>query len=157
LLPDNRQSAEFKSEWLGLLASATLSAITRFTIVHRTILSRLLTTRLVRRETDCANHGCQNGKQGFEIILHEQPSLVSVAKANQNDLSAIERLEIRYIMFRVLAGAIVGLIAAGLARTRRFQSWFGLIYLLLIPILRGLRFAHRRHRATLLAAGAQRL
>jgi uncharacterized membrane protein len=68
------------------------------------------------------------------------------------DLSGIERLETRYIIFRVLAVAIVGLIAAALARIPWFPSWGGLIYLLLIPILRGLRFAHRRHRATLLAS-----
>jgi len=70
------------------------------------------------------------------------------------DLSEIEKLETRYIICRVLAVAIVGLIAAGLGRMSWFPSWGGLIYLLLIPILRGLRFAHRRHRAALLAAQA---
>lgn len=68
------------------------------------------------------------------------------------DLSEIERLETRYIILRVLAVGIVGLIAAGLARMPWFPSWGGLVYLLLIPILRGLRFVHRRRRATLLAA-----
>ena len=68
------------------------------------------------------------------------------------DLSEIERLETRYIILRVLAVGIVGLIAAGLARIPWFPSWGGLVYLLLIPILRGLRFVHRRRRATLLAA-----
>ena len=67
-------------------------------------------------------------------------------------LSEIERLETRYIMCRVLAVGIVGLIAAGLAWMPWFPSWGGLIYLLLIPILRGLRFVHRRRRAALLAA-----
>jgi hypothetical protein len=70
------------------------------------------------------------------------------------DLSEIEKLETRYIICRVLAVAIVGLIAAGLGRMSWFPSWGGLIYLLLIPILRGFRFAHRRHRAGLLAAQA---
>lgn len=68
------------------------------------------------------------------------------------DLSEIERLETRYIILRVLAVGIVGLIAAGLARMPWFPSWGGLVYLLLIPILRGLRSVHRRRRATLLAA-----
>lgn len=68
------------------------------------------------------------------------------------DLSEIERLETRYIILRVVAVGIVGLIAAGLARMPWFPSWGGLVYLLLIPILRGLRFVHRRRRATLLAA-----
>ena len=73
------------------------------------------------------------------------------------DLSEIEKLETRYIICRVLAVVIVGLIAAGLARMSWFPSWGGSIYLLLIPILRGLRFTHQRHRAALLAAGPQRL
>ena len=71
------------------------------------------------------------------------------------DLSEMEKLETRYIICRVLAVAIVGLIAAGLAQMSWFPSWGGLIYLLLIPILRGLRFAHRRHRAALVAAQTQ--
>jgi uncharacterized membrane protein len=68
------------------------------------------------------------------------------------DLSQLEKLETRYIIYRVLAVAIVGLIAAGLGRMSWFPSWGGLIYLLLIPILRGLRFAHRRRRTALLGA-----
>ena len=54
----------------GLLASATLSAIARFTIIHRAILARLRTTRLVCRETDRANRGYQNRKHNLEIIVH---------------------------------------------------------------------------------------
>jgi hypothetical protein len=55
-----------------LLASATLSAIACLTIVHRAILTSLLTARLVRRETYCANRGCQERKQDFEMILHKR-------------------------------------------------------------------------------------
>jgi hypothetical protein len=54
-----------RSRWIARymaarLAGATLSAIARFTIVHRAILTGLLTARLVCRETDCANRGCQD-------------------------------------------------------------------------------------------------
>ena len=66
-----RRRAEFKTESPGLLASATLSAIARLTIVHRAIFTSLLTARLVRCETHCANRGCQERKQDFEMILHE--------------------------------------------------------------------------------------
>jgi hypothetical protein len=71
------------------------------------------------------------------------------------DLSEIEKLETRYIICRVLAVAIVGLIAAGLAQMPWFPSWGGLIYLALVPILRGFRMVHRRQRAALVAAEAR--
>jgi hypothetical protein len=67
-----RRCSKFKSESPGLLASATLSAIARLTIVHRAILTSLLTARLVRCETHCANRGCQERKQDFEMILHKR-------------------------------------------------------------------------------------
>ena len=70
------------------------------------------------------------------------------------ELSELEKLETRYIIYRVLAVAIVGLIAALCGRMSWFPSWGGLIFLLLIPILRGLRMIHRRRRAELLAAQA---
>ena len=41
------------------LAAATLTAVAGLIVVHRAILTRLRTTWLVRRETDCANRGCQ--------------------------------------------------------------------------------------------------
>src|SRR5207248_9002153 len=66
----------------GLLASATLSAIARFTIVHRAILASLLTAGLVCRESHCANRSYQDCKQDFEITLHSQPSLASIANAS---------------------------------------------------------------------------
>ena len=66
------------------------------------------------------------------------------------DLSQVEKLETRYIIYRVLAVAVVGLMAAGLALMPWFPSWGGLIYLLLVPILRGFRIVHRRQRAALL-------
>jgi uncharacterized membrane protein len=68
------------------------------------------------------------------------------------DLSGVEKLETRYILYRVFAVSIFGLIATVLALMPWFPSWGGLIYFLLIPILRGLRLVHRRRRAALLAA-----
>jgi len=70
------------------------------------------------------------------------------------NLSAIEKLETRYITRRVFAVSVFGLIAASLAQMPWFPSWGGLIYFLLIPILRGLRMVHQRRRAALLAAHA---
>jgi len=58
------------------------------------------------------------------------------------DLSSVEKLETRYIICRLLAVTIFGLIAAVLARMPWFPSWGGLIYFLLIPILRGFRIVH---------------
>jgi hypothetical protein len=68
------------------------------------------------------------------------------------DLSEVEKLETRYIICRVLTVSIFGLIAAVLARMSWFPSWGGLIYFLLIPILRGFRVVHRLQRAALLSA-----
>jgi uncharacterized membrane protein len=70
------------------------------------------------------------------------------------DLSAVEKLETRYITRRVFAVSVFGLIAASLAQMPWFPSWGGLIYFLLIPILRGFRMVHQRRRAALLAAPA---
>jgi hypothetical protein len=65
-------------------------------------------------------------------------------------LSEIEKLETRYIIYRVLTVAIVGLIAAVLALISWSATGDGLIYLALVPILRGFRIVHGRRRATLL-------
>ena len=65
------------------------------------------------------------------------------------DLSELEKLETRYILFRVFFVSVVGLIAAIIAQMDWFPSWGGLVYLLLIPILRSFRMMHRRHRAAL--------
>ena len=67
----------------SLAAIAALPAITCLIVVHRTILAGLLTTRLVCRETHCANRGCENRKENFEIIFHSQTSLASIANASQ--------------------------------------------------------------------------
>jgi hypothetical protein len=67
------------------LAVATLSAIARFTIVHRAILAGFLTIGLVCRETDCANRGCENQKENFEIIFHSQTSRATIVKASQKN------------------------------------------------------------------------
>jgi uncharacterized membrane protein len=68
------------------------------------------------------------------------------------ELSEVERLETRFIIYRLLTVVVVGLIVAVFARLPWFPSWGGLIYVSLFPILRGLRIAHRRRRAALLAA-----
>ena len=68
------------------------------------------------------------------------------------DLSEVEKLETRYVFFRVFFVSVVGLIAGVVAQMDWFPSWGGLVYLSLIPILRGFRILHRRHRAALLAA-----
>src|SRR5215475_684202 len=66
------------------LAAATLTAIARLIIVHRAILARFRTTRLVCRETYCANHGGKNRKQNFQIILHQRLSLATTANSSEN-------------------------------------------------------------------------
>src|SRR5262249_2692021 len=67
------------------------------------------------------------------------------------DLSPVEKLETRYIICRVFAVSIFGLIAAVLAQMSWFPSWGGLMYLSLFPILRGFRMVHLRQRAALMA------
>jgi hypothetical protein len=64
-------------------------------------------------------------------------------------LSEIEKLETRFVIYRLLAVAVVGLVAARLALLPLFPSWAGLTYVLLVPILRGFRIVHRRRRAAL--------
>jgi hypothetical protein len=64
------------------LAAATLTAVARLIVVHRAILARLRTTRLVCRETHCADGGCQERPQDFQMISHEGLSLVAIAKAS---------------------------------------------------------------------------
>ena len=64
-------------------------------------------------------------------------------------LSEIEKLETRFVIYRLLTLAAVGLVVAGLALLPVFPSWAGLIYFLLVPILRGFRIVHRRRRAAL--------
>ena len=69
----------------GLLAAATLTAIAGLIIVHRAILARRRATRFVCGETHCANRGCQNRKQDFEMTSHELPSLATIVKASQKE------------------------------------------------------------------------
>ena len=57
---DNHRPRKFGGESPLSLASATLSAIARFTIVHRAILASLLTAGLVCRESHCANRSYQD-------------------------------------------------------------------------------------------------
>ncbi len=72
------------------------------------------------------------------------------------DLSELERLDTRYFIRRLGTLVGVGLIAAGLAKTRWFREWGGLIYLSLFPIMRIYGFLHRRKRRPLLAAAESR-
>jgi hypothetical protein len=67
----------------SLTAIAILSAIACLVIVHRAVLARLLTARLVCRKPHCANRSCQDRKQDFEITFHNQPSLAIITKASE--------------------------------------------------------------------------
>jgi hypothetical protein len=64
-------------------------------------------------------------------------------------LSEIEKLETRFVIYRLLTVVVVGLVAGGLALLALSPSWAGLIYVLLLPILRGFRIVHRQRRAAL--------
>ncbi len=68
------------------------------------------------------------------------------------ELNAVERFDTRHNIYRFLMVIAVGLLAAVLAQFRPTAGWSGLSYLLLFPILRGHRIAHRRWRKTLLPA-----
>jgi uncharacterized membrane protein len=68
------------------------------------------------------------------------------------ELSAVERFDTRHSIYRFLMVIAVGLFAAALAQFRATAGWSGLSYLLLFPILRGHRIAHRRWRKALLPA-----
>lgn len=57
--------------WPTWLAVATLTAIARLVVVHRAILTRLRTTRLVCGETHGADQGCKNRKQNLRMIFHK--------------------------------------------------------------------------------------
>jgi uncharacterized membrane protein len=67
------------------------------------------------------------------------------------ELSEVEKLETRFIIYRLLTVSVFGLIAAGLARISWTATGDGLIYLALVPILRTFRIVHRRRRAALVA------
>jgi uncharacterized membrane protein len=68
------------------------------------------------------------------------------------ELSELEKLETRFVIYRLLTVVVVALIVAVLALMPWFPSWGGLMYFSLFPILRGLRTVHRRRRVALLAA-----
>ena len=70
------------------------------------------------------------------------------------ELSALERLDTRFAIYRIIALVAIGLIAASLARLQWFHQWGGLIYLSIFPILRFTAILHRRQRAPLLAETA---
>jgi hypothetical protein len=72
------------------------------------------------------------------------------------DLSALERFDTRFGIYRMISLVSVGLLAAGVAWLRWFGGWGGLIYLALFPILRFIRILQRRKRTPLLAAADTR-
>ena len=71
------------------------------------------------------------------------------------ELNALERSDIRYVIFRLLVLVSVGLIAAGFALIPLLRDWSSLIYLLLFPILRVSRAVHRRRREQYVPSNVQ--
>jgi uncharacterized membrane protein len=71
------------------------------------------------------------------------------------ELSELEKFDTRYQMCRLLALIGIGLLAALLAWQRVLLAWGGLIYLLLIPILRIGRLLHRRRRKQYLTSAGR--
>lgn len=72
------------------------------------------------------------------------------------DLNELERLDTRYLIFRLSCLVAIGLVGALLAQFRSALFWSPWIYLALFPILRIHRIVHRRKRAPLLAATPDR-
>src|SRR5437667_12017032 len=103
---DNHRPRKFGGESPLSLTSATLSAIARFTIVHRAILTGLLTARLVCRKTHCANRGCQDRKQDFEMILHTQPSPASIANASGKDKNVLATRQAKRLPYNDSSGSL---------------------------------------------------
>ncbi len=67
------------------------------------------------------------------------------------ELNELERLDTRFHLYRLLSMVLVGLLGALLAWIPATVRWAGLIYLILVPIMRIHRIAHRRQRAPLRA------
>lgn len=72
------------------------------------------------------------------------------------DLNELERLDTRYLIFRLSCLVAIGLVGALLAQFRSAVFWSPWVYLALVPILRIHRMVHRRKRAPLLAAAPDR-
>lgn len=70
------------------------------------------------------------------------------------ELSDLEKLDTRFLLYRLLTLSSVGVIAAILARTLSFRAWGGFIYFAIFPLLRIWRIIHGRRRARLLASAA---
>lgn len=70
------------------------------------------------------------------------------------ELSELERLDTRFLIYRLLTLSAVGLIAAALAPAAWFASWRGFIYFAIIPLMRINRIIHNRRRAPLLPNAA---
>jgi uncharacterized membrane protein len=62
------------------------------------------------------------------------------------ELTALEKFDTRYQIFRLLTLVAMGLVAALLACIPVLRNWSTLVYILLFPILRTSRTIHRRHR-----------
>jgi uncharacterized membrane protein len=71
------------------------------------------------------------------------------------ELTELEKFDTRYQMYRLLALIGIGLLAALLAWQRILLAWGGLIYLLLIPILRIGRLLNRRRRKHYLTSASR--
>ncbi len=67
-------------------------------------------------------------------------------------LTALEKFDTRYQLFRLAMLILIGLIAALLARISSVRNLSTTVYLLLFPILRTSRAIHRRRRLPYLAA-----
>lgn len=62
------------------------------------------------------------------------------------ELTALEKSDTRYVVFRLLTLVAFGLIAAGLACIPAIRSWSPWVYALLFPVLRVSRIIYRRRR-----------
>src|SRR5882757_6784488 len=103
---DNHRPRKFGGESPRSLASAALSAIACLVVVHRAILTRLLTARLVCRKPHCANRGCQDREQDFEMLLHNQPSLASIANASGKDKNALATRQAKRLPYNDSSGSL---------------------------------------------------
>ncbi len=68
------------------------------------------------------------------------------------ELNELERLDTRFAIWRISMVVAVGLLAALVARLHWLGPWGGMVYFILLPIMRVSRFIQRRKRAPFLAA-----
>jgi uncharacterized membrane protein len=68
------------------------------------------------------------------------------------ELNEVEKLDTRYLIFRLSTVSAFGVIAAGLAWFPLLRDWSSFVYFLLFPILRTARIIHGRRRKHYLIA-----